>query len=268
MTWLEGLILGIIQGLTEFLPVSSSGHLEIGKAMFGIHSADSMTFTIVVHAATVLSIIVVFWKDIKKLLISFFSFKSNEENKYTLKLLLSAVPVIIVGLLWQDKIEGFFTGNLLLVGSMLLLTSILLFWAHYAKDGKRQINFLDAFIIGIAQAIAVMPGISRSGATISTALIIGNKKQEVAKFSFLMVVIPVLGAIAKDIMDNFITHTANSAENIGIIPLAVGFLAAFLTGVLACNWMIKLVKNSKLIYFAIYTLIVGAVAVIYSLTAV
>lgn len=266
MNWLEALILGLIQGLTEFLPVSSSGHLELGKALFGIHSTESMTFTIVVHAATVLSILVVFRKDIISLLKSLFTFKNNEDNRYILKLLISAVPVVILGVMYGDELKELFTANVLFVGLMLIVTGGLLTWAHYAKDGKRKISFLDSIIIGVAQAIAVIPGISRSGATISTALILGNKKSEAARFSFLMVILPILGAVGKDIYDNYISaSTVATTEQISISALSIGFIAAFVSGLLACTWMLKLVKNSKLIYFAIYCVVVGLFAIAYVL---
>ncbi len=266
MGWLEALVLGLLQGLTEFLPVSSSGHLELAKAIFGIHTTESMTFTIVVHAATVFSIIVVFRKDIWKLIKSLFSFEYNEDNKYSMKIIISAVPVGILGMLYADQIKTLFTGNVLLVGFMLLITAVLLAVTYFAKDGTKKISFLHAIVIGIAQAIAVMPGISRSGATISTALLLKNKKSEAAKFSFLMVIIPVLGAVAKDIYDNYISSSAVAGtDQISLTVLFIGFVAAFVSGVLACRWMIKIVKNSKLIYFAIYCLVVGGVAVGYSL---
>jgi len=264
MNWIEALILGLIQGLTEFLPVSSSGHLEIGKAIFGIHSTESLTFTVVVHAATVMSIIVVFWKDIVTLLKSFFTFKNNEDNRYVLKILLSVIPVVVLGLLFAEELEQLFTGNLFYVGSMLVVTAGLLTWAHFAKDGKREISFLDSFIIGIAQAIAVIPGISRSGATISVALILGNKKSQVAKFSFLMVIIPVIGAVGKDLYDNYIATPVVVSNQIGVGVLAIGFVTAFVSGLLACRWMLKIVKNSNLIYFAIYCLVAGLVAIGFS----
>jgi len=266
MNWIEAFILGIIQGLTEFLPVSSSGHLELGKALFGIHSSESMTFTIVVHAATVLSILVVFRKDIVGLFKSLFTFKNNEDNKFIIKLLLSAIPVVILGLKFGDELENLFTANVMLVGVMLILTGGLLTWAHYAKSGKRKINFLDAIIIGVAQAIAVIPGISRSGATISAALILGNKKSEAARFSFLMVIIPILGAVGKDIYDNYISASSvASTEQLSLSVLSIGFIAAFLSGLLACSWMLKIVKNSKLIYFAIYCVVIGVAAITYIL---
>ena len=265
MDWLEALILGLLQGLTEFLPVSSSGHLELGKALFGIHATESMTFTIVVHAATVLSIIVVFWKDIVNLIKSIFSFKQNEENKYSLKIILSSVPVVILGIFFADEIKTLFTGNILLVGLMLILTAGILTLTYFAKDGIKKITFSHALIIGIAQAIAVIPGISRSGATISASLLLGNKKSEAARFSFLMVIIPVLGAVAKDIYDNYISKTTITTDQISVTVLIIGFIAAFISGVLACSLMIKIVKNSKLIYFAIYCVVIGIVAIGYSL---
>ena len=265
MNWIEALVLGLLQGLTEFLPVSSSGHLELGKALFGIHATESMTFTIVVHAATVLSIIVVFWKDIINLIKSLFSFKQNEENSYSLKIIISAIPVVILGIFFADELKTLFTGNVLLVGFMLILTAGLLGLTYFAKDGIKKITFYHAIIIGIAQAIAVIPGISRSGATISASLLLGNNKSEAARFSFLMVIIPVLGAVAKDIYDNYISQSVVTTDQISTIALIIGFIAAFISGVLACRLMIKIVKNSKLIYFAIYCVIIGSMAVGYSL---
>jgi len=265
MSWLEALILGLLQGLTEFLPVSSSGHLEIGKSIFGIHSSEGMTFTIIVHFATVLSTLIVFRKDILVLFKSLFTFKYNEDNKYILKIILSSIPVIIVGLLFAEELEALFTGNILFVGFMLLITSFLLGFAHFAKKGEKPITFWHALIIGVAQAIAVIPGISRSGATIATSLVIGNKKEEIAKFSFLMVIIPVLGAVSKDIYDSFISSNAVPMQEISVFSLIIGFIAAFLTGLFACSVMIKIVKNSKLIYFAVYCLIIGLIAVGYGL---
>ena len=258
MSWLEALILGLVQGLTEFLPVSSSGHLELGKYLLGINAEKSLVFTIVVHGATVLSTIVVFWKDLWLLIKGLFQFKRNEETLYILKLIVSMIPVLIIGLFFIDEVEQFFTGNIVFVGSMLLITSALLASTMFVKSNFRNIRFLDAFIIGIAQAFAVLPGISRSGATISTGLIIGNKKELITKFSFLMVLIPIIGANAKSMLDGDISTGAG----IGILPLVVGFLAAFLSGLFACKWMIKIVNKGKLIYFAIYTFIIGTVAII------
>ncbi len=263
MNELQALALGIVQGLTEFLPVSSSGHLEIGKALFGIHTPDSLTFTVVVHGATVLSTIVIFWKDIWRLIKALFSFEWNEDTQYIAKLLLSAVPVAIIGLFFKDQVEEMFTGNLVFVGAMLWVTTAFLTITIFAKDKGRKISFKDSFIIGIAQAIAVIPGISRSGATISTGLLLGNDKEEVAKFSFLMVLLPIIGANIKDLMDYDWSAAAQSTVSGSV--LIVGFLAAFITGLLACKFMIRIVKRSKLSYFAIYTFIVGLVAIIYGL---
>lgn len=261
MDWLEALILGLIQGLTEFLPVSSSGHLELGKVILGVNAKESLAFTVVVHGATVLSTIVIFRKDILKLLKGLLAFKWNEETAYVSKIIVSMIPVLILGLLFKDYIESFFTGNVLLVGSMLIITSMLLMSTYLIKSNERKISFLDSFIIGIAQALAVMPGISRSGATISTGLLLGDKKANVARFSFLMVLIPILGANFKDIYDGGM----NAEGGVGMIPLVVGFLAAFISGLLACKWMIGIVKKGKLIYFAVYCFLVGASAIIYSL---
>lgn len=261
MDWLEALILGIVQGLTEFLPVSSSGHLELGKAILGVNAEKSLAFTVVVHGATVLSTIVVFYKDILNLFKGLFAFKWNEETIYIVKILISMIPVIILGIFFKEQIEGFFTGNVLFVGSMLIITSLLLASTYLIKQNERKITYLDSFIIGIAQAFAVLPGISRSGSTISTGLLLGNRKANIAKFSFLMVLIPILGANFKDIYDGGMT----AEDGVGILPLLVGFLAAFISGLLACKWMIGIVKKGKLLYFSIYCFIVGSVAIIYSL---
>jgi undecaprenyl-diphosphatase len=257
MTEVQALILGILQGLTEFLPVSSSGHLEIGHALLGIKSDNNLLFAVVVHVATVLSTLVVFRKDLFILFKDLFAFQWNESTIYISKLLLSSVPVVILGLFFKEEIEQFFTGNLVFVGSMLLITASLLSFAHFSKKGEGRITFGKSVIIGIAQAIAVLPGISRSGATIATGLLLKTKKDEVARFSFLMVLIPILGAAFLDIVGGEIT----SNEKIGIIPLLVGFAAAFISGLLACSWMIKIIKRGKLIYFAIYCLIIGLIAI-------
>jgi len=258
MNWFEALILGIVQGLTEFLPVSSSGHLELGKAIFSLGTEDDMTFAVVVHGATVLSIIVVFFNELRSLLVNTLSFKWNASSKYVVKLLISMIPVAFVGLFFKDFIEQFFTGNVIFVGSMLIVTSALLILTSFAKDKGREISFVDSFIIGIAQAIAVLPGISRSGATISTGLLLGNKKEEMARFSFLMALIPIIGINLLEIISGDI-----SADNpSSFFPLVVGFLAAFLTGLIACRWMIRIVKKGKLIYFGIYCLVIGIIAII------
>ncbi len=260
MGWLEALILGIVQGLTEFLPVSSSGHLEIGKVILGVNAEKSLVYTVVVHGATVMSTIVVFRKNIIQLLKGLFEFKWNYETKYITKLVVSMIPVIILGLTFAEEIESFFTGNLLLVGSMLIITALLLTFSYYAKQKDKKISYADSFIIGIAQAFAVLPGISRSGATISTGLLLKNKKDGIAKFSFLMVLVPIIGANLKDFLDGKFTN-----EGVGVSALIIGFIAAFISGLLACKWMIGIVKKGKLIYFAIYCLIVGVLAISYQL---
>jgi len=259
MNWFEAIVLGLIQGLTEFLPVSSSGHLEIAKSLFNIDPDASFYFTVAVHGATVLSTIFVFWKEIISLITGSMKFKMNEETSYTLKILLSMVPVGIAGILLKDPIEKLFNGNLVFIGLMLLVTSIVLAAAHFIKKGDRSIGFKDAFIIGIAQAIAVIPGISRSGSTIATGLMIGNKKDEIARFSFLMVLLPVLGANLLEILSG--DASMNSA-GFGIV--IIGFVTAFVSGYFACRWMITLVKRSKLIWFSIYCAIVGLLSIILS----
>ena len=257
MTWFEALILGLIQGLTEFLPVSSSGHLEIAKSLFGINPDESFYFTVAVHGATVLSTLVVFRKEIVQLISGSLKFKMNEETSYVLKIIISMVPVGIAGVLLKEPIENMFNGNLVFVGSMLIVTAVLLALAHLIRKRERSIGYWDALIIGIAQAIAVIPGISRSGATIATGLMIGNKKDEIAKFSFLMVLIPVLGANLLEIVTGDI---GNGSAGIGVIM--IGFATAFFAGYLACRWMIALVKRSRLIWFAVYCVIIGLLAVL------
>ncbi len=261
MNWLEALILGIVQGLTEFLPVSSSGHLELGKAILGVNAEKSLVFTVVVHGATVLSTIVIFYKDILKLARGLFAFKWNEETAYVAKIFVSMIPVIILGLFFKKEIEGFFTGNVLFVGSMLVVTSMMLMSTYLVRNNERKIGFLDSFIIGIAQTVAVLPGISRSGATISTGLLLGNKKANIARFSFLMVLIPIIGANFKDFADGSMSEVGG----VGVLPLAVGFFAAFISGLLACKWMIGIVKKGNLFYFAIYCFVIGTIAIVYSI---
>lgn len=258
MTWPEALILGIIQGLTEFLPVSSSGHLELGKAIMGINAERSMIFTIVVHGATVLSTIVIFYKDLILLLKGLLKARWNDETSYIIKIVISMIPVVILGLFFADKIESFFSGNIRFVGIMLIITSALLALTYIRKSQKREITFLDSLLIGMAQAAAVLPGVSRSGATIATGLLLGNRKELIAKFSFLMVLIPIIGANLKDIVGG---ETINSSS-VGMLPLLVGFITAFITGILACKWMIKIVSRGKLIYFSIYCFIIGLMAII------
>ena len=258
MDWLEALALGLVQGLTEFLPVSSSGHLEIAKHLFGVDPESSFTMTVVLHGATVLSTLVVFWQEILQLFKGFFKFKMNEETKYIFKIIISMIPVGIVGVFFKDKIEEFFNGNMVFIGSMLLVTAILLASAHFIKKRDRQIGYLDAFIIGIAQAFATIPGISRSGATICTGLLIGNDKDSLAKFSFLMVLIPIIGANLLEL----VSGEMGAGGATPISSLIIGFIAAFISGYMACRWMIALVKKSKLIWFALYCCIIGIVAMI------
>jgi len=263
MSWIEALILGIIQGLTEFLPVSSSGHLEIGKHILGVEATDNLSFTVVVHGATVLSTIVIFRKDILNLITGLFAFKWNEQTQYLLKIAASMIPIGIVGVFFKDAVEELFNTEkmLLLVGFMLLITAVLLAFTFYAKAKEKEITFKDALIIGIAQTIAVLPGISRSGSTIATGLILGNKREAVARFSFLMVLIPILGENVLGILKEDFSATGS----IGAIPLIVGFIAAFVSGLIACKAMINLVKKGKLIYFAIYCAVVGIIAIIWGL---
>lgn len=261
MDYLEALILGLIQGLTEFLPVSSSGHLELGKEILGIEAKESLTFTVVVHGATVLSTIVIFWKEIIQIIKGLFEFQWNWETKYVSMIIVSMIPIAIVGLFFKEEVEGLFTGNILLVGSMLILTGLLLSFTYFAKVNTRNITFKDALIIGIAQAIAVIPGISRSGSTIATGVLLGNKKEDVARFSFLMVLVPIIGANVKDIFDGSFSTSGDISGSV----LIIGFLAAFISGLLACKWMINIVKQGKLIYFGIYCFVVGTAAISYSL---
>lgn len=259
MSWLESLILGILQGLAEFLPISSSGHLEIGKVLLNIETEESLLFTVLVHGATVLSTIVVFHKEIGKIISGFFKFQWNEEMQYVVKIAISMVPVLVVGLFFEEQVESMFTGNMILVGAMLMLTAIFLSFTYYAKSGKRRTSFVDAFIMGVAQAFAVIPGISRSGSTIATGLLLGNKREEVSKFSFLMVLVPIIGANILSLKDADFSSDVGSTS-IGV--LVVGFVAAFITGLLACKLMIKIVNNGKLIWFAVYCAIVGVIAIV------
>ncbi len=262
---LSYIILGIIQGLSEFLPVSSSGHLEIAKEVvkhfFENKSLEenSLLVTVALHGATALSTLVIFRKDVAEIFKGLFSFKWNEETLFSVKIILSMLPAVFIGLAFNDIIETFFAGNLLLVGVCLLLTAGLLFLADKAKNTSKNVTMSNAFIIGISQAIAILPGISRSGATISTAVLLGIDRTKAARFSFLMVVPVILGKMAKDIMDGDFT-----AQNDQILPLAFGFVAAFVTGLIACTWMIKIVQKSQLKYFSYYCLAVGAIAIGYS----
>ncbi len=255
MTFWEAVLLGIVQGLTEFLPVSSSGHLEIGKFLLG-EIPESLNFTVAVHGATVLSTVVVFRKDLWHLIRGLLAFRWNEETVYILKLLLSALPVALIGFLFKDRIEALFTGNVHFVGGMLLITGVLLGIASFVPAGKRGISWLDALVIGVAQAFAVIPGISRSGSTIVTALLLGNEREEATRFSFLMVLLPVVGANLVEILSG----DFSGSGSVGTGALLAGTVAAFLAGLVACKWMISLVKKGKLWYFALYCLMVGSMA--------
>lgn len=264
MDWLQALVLGIIQGLTEYLPVSSSGHLAIGSYLFGIEGEENLAFTVLVHVATVMSTFVVLWKEIDWILKGLFKFKMNDETKYFLNIVVSMIPIGIVGVFFKDTVEEIFGSGLLIVGCCLLLTAVLLTFSYYAKPRQREnISMKDAFIIGLAQACAVLPGLSRSGSTIATGLLLGNKKEKLAQFSFLMVIPPILGEALLDVL-----KAAKGEEafgDISVLPLVVGFIAAFVSGCLACKWMINIVKKGKLIYFGIYCAIAGAVTIVCSL---
>lgn len=260
----QAIILGIIQGLTEFLPVSSSGHIVIGSEILGLKSEENLTFAIVVHAATVLSTITILHKDIWALIKGLFKFQWNEETKYVAKIGISLIPVMIVGLFFKDEVESLFSSGLLVVGISLLITATLLAFTYLAKPKqKEELSFKDSFIIGIAQGFAaILPGLSRSGSTIATGILLGNKKETVAKFSFLMVIIPILGEVFLDLMKG---DFSSEATTIPTSSLIAGFLSAFIFGCIACKWMINIVKKGKLIYFAYYCTIVGVIAIIYSI---
>lgn len=259
MDVLNAIILGIIQGLTEFLPVSSSGHLEIFKVVLGDNKLpnESLLMTVILHFATACSTIVVFKDDIKDLILGLFSFEKNDSFWFSVKIILSMVPAVFVGFFFESEIESLFNGNLTIVGAMLILTGALLFLADKAKPSEKKISFSSSLLVGIAQAIAIVPGISRSGATISSAVILGIDKENAAKFSFLMVVPLIIGKVIKDI-----TCAETIINNESFLPLIIGFVFAFITGMIACKWMIKLVKNSKLKYFSIYCFLVGIFSII------
>ena len=264
MEWFEALILGIVQGLTEYLPVSSSGHLAIGATLFGMNGEENLTFTVAVHVATVLSTCVILWREIVWLFSDLFKFKWNDGTKYVVNILISMIPVAIVGFCFKDKVEEVFGCGLLVVGICLLVTASLLAFSYYAKPRQREsISPIHAFVIGIAQAVAVLPGLSRSGSTIATGLLLGNKKEKLAQFSFLMVIPPILGEALLDVMK--MMKGEDVFGSISALPLVVGFLAAFISGCIACKWMISIVKRGKLIYFGIYCAIVGVVTIICSL---
>lgn len=261
MDWIEAFILGIIQGLTEFLPVSSSGHLELAKLILPNEytGESSMLMTVVLHFATALSTVVIFRKELLQIINGLLQFQWNDASKFSVKIIISMIPAALVGVFFDDIIESFFNGAVLLVGSMLLVTGGLLFLADKTKNTTKEVSFFHSIIIGISQAIAILPGISRSGATIGTSVLLGIDREKAARFSFLMVVPLIFGKIAKDVLsDKF------SLASIDIASLSIGFLAAFITGLVACTWMISLVKRSKLVYFSFYCFVVGTAAVIWS----
>jgi undecaprenyl-diphosphatase len=265
MTILEAIILGIIQGLTEFLPVSSSGHLELGAAILNAYESEPLLFTVAVHAATALSTIVVFRKDLANIIRDLLKFRWNDSWDFVAKIAVSMIPIAIVGVFFEEEVEAFFGGRTLLVGCMLLITALLLSFTYFVRDVKGgPVTYGKAAIIGIAQTLAIMPGISRSGSTIATALLMKVDKEKATRFSFLMVLIPILGASALKLKD-YIEAPAGEFDNIAGMPLLVGFLAAFVAGLAACQWMIKIVKRGKLIWFAVYCAIVGTVAILVSL---
>ena len=263
MDWIEALILGLLQGLTEYLPVSSSGHLAIGSELFGIEGEENLAFTVAVHVATVLSTLVILWKEIDWIFRGLFKWEMNAETKYVLNIVISMIPVGIVGVFFKDYVEEVFGSGISIVGYMLFVTAALLTFSYYAKPRQKEnIGWRDALVIGIAQACAVMPGLSRSGSTIATGLLLGCKKESLAQFSFLMVIPPILGEALLDVVKGLKGEEAFGG--IDALPLAVGFLAAFMSGCLACKWMINIVKKGKLIYFAIYCAIAGIFALLIS----
>lgn len=259
MDYLDSLILGIIQGLTEFLPVSSSGHLELGKSILGDNSLpkESMIFTVVLHFATALSTIVVFIKDIIEIIKELLKFEWNSNTQFIFKIIISMLPAALIGVFFETELESLFSNNIVLVGAMLIITGLLLLLADRAQNTSKNVSFKNAFTVGVAQAVAILPGISRSGATISTAVLLGIDKTKAARFSFLMVIPLIFGKIFKDIFSGELSY-----ENAQIISLGIGFIAAFVSGLLACTWMIRLVKNSQLKYFAYYCAVVGIIAII------
>lgn len=286
MEWLDALILGIIQGLTEYLPVSSSGHLEIFRQILGVDLSgeNAIQFDVILHAATVCSTLVILWPLFKKLCVSFFTFKRDADFYYVCKILVSCIPIAIVGLFFKEYVEGFFEGNLTVVGVCLLVTAFLLTFAHFSdlravrrlqmsdpgrgadvvpSSSGHAITWIDAFIIGCAQAVAVLPGLSRSGTTIATGIILGDRRDQMAQFSFLMVIIPILGEALLGVKDLIKPDPGIQSVEVGAMPLLVGFLASFIVGCCACKWMINLVKKGKLVWFAIYCVFAGLVCLLH-----
>ena len=267
MSWLEALILGIVQGLTEFLPVSSSGHLELGQALLHTAGEENLTFAIIVHAATVLSTLVVLWREVSQLFVgTFTTTRWNEQKNYVAKILVSMIPVFIVGMFFKDQVEQLFGNGLLLVGICLLVTACLLALSEWLQRRRQneghEVGYKDAILIGIAQACAVLPGLSRSGTTIATGLLCGVKKESVAQFSFLMVLIPILG---EALLDGLKLWKGEETSTLGLVPAVVGFVAAFVTGCLACRFMIEIVRRQRLVWFALYCAIEGVTTIIITL---
>lgn len=265
MDTLQAILLGLLQGLTEYLPVSSSGHLVIASKLMGIEPEQNLTFTIVVHVATVLSTIVILWREIWWLIKGLFEFKMNDATRYAISILISMIPIGIVGVFFKDKVEEVFGSGPFIVGLMLCVTALLLAFAYYARPrAKENVSFLDAFIIGLSQALAVLPGLSRSGTTIATGLLLGNKKETMAQFSFLMVIPPILGeALLDGVKLLGDSAEAMSASTVSPLTMLAGFVAAFLSGCLACKWMIDVVRRGKLIWFAVYCAIAGVFSLIF-----
>lgn len=278
MDWLDALLLGIVQGLAEYLPISSSGHLEICREILGLKlaGAEALEFDAALHVATVLSTIVVLWREFVPLCVSFFTFRRDDRTTYVLKIFLSCIPVAIIGLCFKDYVENFFGGGLTIVGTCLIITAGLLLFASIRNNSNktaalqpetdetdyRSIGWFTALAMGVAQAIAILPGLSRSGSTIATGLLLGNRPGAVAKFSFFMVIIPILGEALLSVKD-MIGGTSEMANSIGFLPLAVGFFAAFVSGCAACRWMIEIVKKGKLVWFAVYCVVVGLICLIW-----
>ncbi|MFI3319398.1 MAG: undecaprenyl-diphosphate phosphatase [Rikenellaceae bacterium] len=265
MSIIQAIILGIVQGIAEFLPVSSSGHLQIFKEIMGVEITNNLAFDVALHAGTVCSTVVVLWSEIRGLVVGVFSRTFNDEQRYALKIILSMIPVAIVGFTLKDQLDEMLSSRyiLLIVGIMLILTAALLGYAYIAKPKQKEtISFRDSFIIGIAQAMAVMPGISRSGATIATGLILGNKKDSVAHFSFLMVLVPILGNTFLDVVGGEFSGGSSAMTEVGMTALTAGFLSAFVVGALACKIMIEIVKRGRLIWFSYYCLIVGMLSMV------
>jgi undecaprenyl-diphosphatase len=260
MNWFEALVLGLIQGLSEFLPVSSSGHLELGKYLFGIDPEANFYFSIAVHGATLLSTVLVFWSEIAGLFKGFFKFKFNDETKYILKILISMIPVGIAGFFLNDIAAKYFTGNMISLGIQFMISAFLLFMALLVKPKERPIGYVDSFVIGVAQALAVLPAISRSGATIATGMMLGNKKSDLAKFSFLMVLVPIIGANLVELKTGNI-----STEGTSFFVILIGFMVAFISGYVACKWMVSLVKKGNLVWFALYCVLVGIFSILLGL---